>query len=292
MKEAEVRALREGAGALRLERGRLVVRGADRVSWLHNLTTQDIKRLAPGREGCFAAMVTRIGKLVATLQARVMAEEIRIDTDRPRELREAMERLIIIEDVRLEDVTASTTLLGVYGPLARERLGLPDLPPWGMHGDALRVPIYGVDGYELWLPAGAKPALGATPVSPEALDVLRIEACHPKWGAELDETIIPVEANLESIAISYSKGCYVGQEIIQRIKTYSQAKQQLRRLRISGPALPAPGDKILRDGAVVGRVTSAVRSPLLGPIALGFVGRDHVAEGTRVVAGSVEAVIG
>ncbi|HLG43163.1 MAG TPA: glycine cleavage T C-terminal barrel domain-containing protein [Planctomycetota bacterium] len=292
MNEAQVRALREGAGALRLERGRLVVRGADRVSWLHNLTTQDIKRLAPGREGCFATMVTRIGKLVATLQARVLADEIRIDTDRPRELREAMEKLIIIEDVQLEEVTAKTSLVGVYGPMARERLGLPDLPPWGIHGDALRVPVYGVDGYELWLPAGAKPNVDATSVSPEALDVLRIEACHPKWGAELDETIIPVEANLESIAVSYSKGCYIGQEIIQRIKTYSQAKQQLRRLRLKGEPLPSAGEKILREGAVVGRVTSAVRSLHLGPIALGFVGRDHAAEGTRVVAGSVEAVIG
>jgi len=291
MKEAEFRALCEGAGALRLDRGRLVVRGADRVSWLHNVTTQDIKRLAPGREGCFATMVTRIGKLVATLQARVLADEIRIDTDRPGELRAAMEKLIVIEDVQLEEVTAKTSLWGVYGPLARERLGLPDLPPWGMHGDALRVPVYGVDGYEIWLPAGAKPDLNAAPVSPEALDVLRIEACHPKWGAELDETIIPVEANLEAIAVSYSKGCYVGQEIIQRIKTYSQAKQQLRRLRALGSGLPVPGDKILRDGATVGRVTSAVRSPRMGPIALGYLEREHAAAGTRVVAGTVEAVV-
>jgi folate-binding protein YgfZ len=292
MFEAEDRALRESAAVRRIDggRGRLVVRGADRTSWLHNLTTNDIRRLAPDRQGCFATMVTRIGKLVATLTARAHAEELRVDTDRPGPLREAMEKLIVMEDVRLEEATARTQLVGVYGPRAAEMLGLAaDLPPWGVAGAAMRVPVP-VDGFELWLPAedptfDALRERGAVPIGEQAWEVARIEACFPRWGAELDETVIPVEANLESIAISYSKGCYVGQEIIQRIKTYGQAKRQLRLLRFEGDRPPAPGDAILRDGAEVGRVTSAAVSPRLGPVALGYLARGHDAVGTRVVVG-------
>lgn len=289
----EYRALREGAGVRLVDggRGRLAVRGADRTAWLHGVTTNDIRRLAPGREGCFATMVTRIGKLVATMTVRAEREELLVDTDRPGPLREAMERLIVMEDVRVEDVTAGTQVVGVYGPRAAQLLGItPEPPPWHRAGAAMRVPVP-VAGYELWLPAAGDRTFeallgrGAVEVGPEAWEVARIEACFPRWGAELDETVIPVEANLEAIAISYTKGCYVGQEIIQRIKTYGQAKRQLRLIRFEGDLPPAPGEAILRDGVEVGRVTSAAVSPRLGPVALGYLARGHEAPGIRVAAG-------
>lgn len=294
---AEVRAARESAAVTLIDRSRIVVRGRDRVDFLHNLTTNDIKRLRPGAEGCHAAMVTRTGKLLATLTVRPHENEILLDTDRPGPLLDAFRKYAVIEDVEFEDVTERTRLIGVYGPKARSLLDLPELPPWGLQGNALRVPRILPDAYELWLEADDHTfdrlvRAGAHPLGLLALNTLEIEAGVPRWGIELTEEIVPVEAGLESVAISYTKGCYIGYEVLQRIKTYSEPKKVLRGLRLSAKPLPRRGEAILRDGKTAGWITRSVESPTLGaPIALGYLQKGHHAPGTRVVVAGTPAVV-
>ncbi len=235
-----------------------------------------------------------------------------------------LERYVIADDVQIADAGPHYGLLSVQGPRtpAVVRRLLPDLllptdslaivglshPAWGEVYVANQ-PRVGLPGSDLFVPAAALEAvaesLGAALDAEQgrwagwqALEWARIEAGIPRFGQDMDSSRLPPEAGLEARAISYTKGCYIGQEIIARIRTYGQVARALRGLRLADdlPALPVRGDSLWKDGREVGNVTSAAWSPVLrANLALGYVRRECNATGTeltlRTVAGESPARI-
>ena len=177
----------------------------------------------------------------------------------------SLEKFIITEDVTIEDVSASMTEWLVIG----DEIG--EVPEKAV---TFRHPLG-------WCVISDAPMTGT--IDAETLEVLRIEAAVPKWGVDMDENTIPNEAGLEARAISYEKGCYIGQETIARIKTYGHVNRQLAQIVFTGENVPARGDKIFAGGREVGHVTSAVRSLRLGkPVALGYVRREFAMAGAKL----------
>lgn len=310
---AEYRALRETAGVLDLGfRGRLVLTGADRQRLLNGQVTNNVKELQPG-QGCYAALVTAKGRLQSDLNIYCLAEGFLLDFEPglSAALAARFEKYIIAEDVQVVDVAPHYGLLSVQGPMTEEviqRLGL-DLKPAGkvFHFSRVVEPTLGeiywmnqprglAPGGDLFVPTPALAAVadklfaaarevGGGPCGWQALEMIRIEAGRPRFGVDMDETHLPPEAGLDERAISYSKGCYIGQEVIARIRTYGQVAKALRGLRLPDDLaeLPKRGDKLFYDGKEVGSVTSALASPALRQnIALGYVRRECNAPGTTL----------
>ncbi|MBI5397611.1 MAG: folate-binding protein YgfZ [Verrucomicrobia bacterium] len=301
-------------------RGRLKVTGADRLRFLHNQCTNDIKRLRPG-EGCYAACLTNKGKMRGDFVALVFDDHILLDTEA--QLREplgqSLERYIISDDVRIEDITEPTGMVMLCGPRRGELMtrlaGSGDIPvaESSMGDKNVAPPSYahtsvgdltiahsfrtGLGDLDIIGPreriAELKVALAklAPELSAEALNILRIEAGIPIFGVDMDENTIPNEAGLEARAISYEKGCYLGQETISRIKSIGHVNRHLVGLRLGQGTLPPPKEKILADSVEIGYITSAVASPRLGAVALGYVRRGHEQPGTRVVVAGQAAEI-
>ena len=325
---AEHAALRAGAGVLDLSsRSRLCLLGADRVRFLHGQVTNDIKRLSPGT-GIYAALTTAKGKMESDLNIFLLADEILLDfepglTER---ITSRLEKFIVADDVQIVDAAPHYGLLSVQGPRAAELIhaagwpGTSALParPYDcvkMSDPALgdlylaNLPRLGSAGFDLFVPNGsletaarrllaAAGRTGGRACGWTALETARIEAGLPRYGADMDETNIPLECGLESRAVSYSKGCYIGQEVINRIHSVGHVNRELRGLRLTGDltGLPARGDKLFQGGREVGQVTSAVQSPALNtPIALGYVRREAGQTGAvlawRTAAGESRATI-
>jgi tRNA-modifying protein YgfZ len=323
-------ALREGAGVLdRGDRGRLFLSGDDRRAYLQGLLTNDIAALGPGT-GCYAAYLTPQGRMIADLRVFEMGDRILVDLDATlaAAVAERWSMFVITEDVTVEDVSGSTAQIGVYGPSAaavlRQALeagrapdeSVPDagtLEAMPLHGNArwdfggdpafvLRSDDIGVDGFDVVLADGRKDALlaqldaaGAVTVTPADAEATRIEAGRPKFLIDMTEETIPLEAGIEDRAISLTKGCYVGQEIIIRVLHRGGgrvAKRLVRLLLPAGAGVPARGEKVLAGDREIGEVTSAAMSPLLGhPVALAYVHRDFVAPGTQVSLGGATAAV-
>lgn len=307
---AQAAAVRRSAGLFRLpRRGVIGVGGADARRWLQGMLSNDVAGLAPGPRGsgCYATLLTPAGRIVADLQVLLRPTGFWLDLERavlPTVLAR-LEKLVIADDVTLADLGPALARLGVEGPRAQavlERaLGMAlDLAPDAvtdvpLAGVSVAVSAFGWSGepaFQLFVPtaqcAAVEAALreaagGAELVGAdcEALEILRVEAGVPRAGAELTEDVLPPEARLER-AISYTKGCYTGQEILARLRTRGEVKHLLVGLRFSGGAAPPVGAAILVGGERVGEITSAAISPSAGPIALGFVRRPHDAPGTAV----------
>jgi len=235
-------------------RRRLRITGADRMEFLHGQCTNDIKSLAVGAD-CYAALLNAKGKMRGEGQVICRADAFLLETSPG--MQQSLEKFIITEDVAIEDVSAS-------------------LGEWLVIGDtAVNLPADAVT-FRHALGRGVITASGMkATIDTDALEVLRIEAAVPRWGADMDENTIPNEAGLEKRAISYDKGCYIGQETIARIKTYGHVNRRLVQIALAGREVPARGDKLLAGGHEVGQVTSAVFSSRLGkPLALGYVRRE------------------
>jgi folate-binding protein YgfZ len=309
----EYAALTQTAGALDLSfRGRLCVTGTDRVRFLHGQVTNDVAGLQAG-QGCYAALVTAKGKMVSDLNIYRLENELLLDfeprlTDR---VRQRLEQYVIADDVQVIGVEAEYGLLSVQGPRAREVLGHLELPlelpckpmalvcaPTETFGEiylANQARLASI-GFDLFVPAAALTRFAQALLAAvhresgrfcgwEALETARIEAGIPRFGADIDESNLPPEAGLEARAISYNKGCYMGQEIIARIRTYGQVARTLRGLRLPAdlPCLPSRGDKLFKASQEVGYVTSAAASPALrANLALGYVRREANAPGTQL----------
>lgn len=290
---AEYEALRGAAGVLDLSfRGRVCLLGADRQRFLHGQVTNDVNKLRPG-EGCYAALVSARGKLQSDVNIYRLDEEILLDFEPGLTLRvtERLEKFIIAEDVQVADVAAHYGLLSVQGPKAADILQrlsfpLPSQPRSIIKNESevyiSRSPRLGTDGFDLFVPADAlrkvagQLAGAATLCGWEAFEATRIEAGIPRFGVDMDETNLAPEA-LDSGAISYAKGCYIGQEVIARVRTYGQVAKSLRRLEFGAGAgeTPSHGAKLLLQGKEAGYVTSAVRSPVSGAlVGLGYVRRE------------------
>jgi len=262
-------------------RGRLVLRGADRVRFLQGMVTNDVEQLAVGAS-LRAAMLTPKGRVVADMLVRKEDDSFLVTTDPTlrEKLREAFDRHIIMDDVTLEDVTEKTGEVGVYGADARAVEGLTVLSaPLGLHlvGDRDKC-------------AAAMSALGGAKLDEAAVEVLRIERGVSKYGAEISEDVLPLEAGLDD-AISHTKGCYVGQEPVARVTARGHVNKKIVGLVCAAPV--KAGDVVASpDRPDAGVVTSATQSPTLGkPIALAFLHRTLWTPGTRVSVGGVEAEV-
>ncbi len=299
---AEYEVVRHGAGIA--DRGDCVpvrVYGRDPVKMVQGLITNDIEG-APEGQGVYAAVLTAKGRMVADVRIFRWPEgELLMDVDAAAldGLLEHLRKFVPPLFARFEEMSDRLHVLGVYGPEARDvvsrALGaeIPaDLAEEGfvVHGfeggDVLvaQTEAVGEDGYDLFAPIDRLEALwralgeaGGRPVGLATLDVLRIEAGRPRWGAELTEKTIPLEAGLRERAISTTKGCYTGQEVIVRILHRGHVNWHLRGIALGDAPAPPPETSLFRPGEtkVVGRITSSCTSPLHGQtIALGYVRRE------------------
>lgn len=311
MIDAEVKALRMGAAVLaRPDVKTLRLVGPDRVRFLNGMVSNDVAALAPG-QGVRAVKTSSKGRVEALVRVRATSDALFIDARAAvaERVRATLDQFIIMDDCAISDVSDARDVVSLVGPdsarvLDAAGLGAPALPlgalaphAFASAGDVVIVadPTLGVPAFELHAPAGQGDALaerlvavGATPISSEALEILRIEAGVPVDGRELDDETFPMEARLES-AISFSKGCYIGQEVIARATNFGGVKHILVGLVVDGDALPEEGAPVFVDGSDVrvGELTSIARSPTLGrTIALGYVRRTEEAPGTRVVVAS------
>ena len=265
-------------------RGRLVLRGADRVRFLQGMVTNDVDKLAVGAS-LRAAMLTPKGRVVADMLIRKDEDSFLVTTDASLrdKLRDALDRHIIMDDVSVEDVTEKTGEIGVYGAEAKAIEGLTAVQaPLGLH-------LIG-DREACARALAALVAQGASRLDEAAAEVMRIERGVTKYGAEISEEVLPLEAGLDD-AISMTKGCYVGQEPVARVTARGHVNKKIVGLLCAAPV--APGDVVAApDRPDAGVVTSAAQSPTLGkPIALAFLHRSLWTPGTKLKAGSVDVEV-
>jgi folate-binding protein YgfZ len=308
---AEHAALRETAGVLDLSfRSRLCLTGADRVRFLHGQITNDVKKLRVG-EGCYAALTTAKGKMQSDLNVFALQDELLLDFEPglTASVTQRLEKYIVADDVQVVDVVPLYGLLSVQGQKAEatvRALGLfTEIPSQSYTSvkvtDTTLGEIYlinharlGSTGFDLFVPSVALPAvadkliaaaksIGGRAVGWNAFEIARIEAGIPRFSADMDETNIPLECGIEARAVSYTKGCYIGQEVINRIHTIGHVNRELRGLRLADDLKtpPAKGDKLFHADKEAGYITSAVSSA--GPkakLALGYVRREANMIGT------------
>jgi tRNA-modifying protein YgfZ len=297
---SEYRTITETCGLLdRSERGKLALSGADTKTFLQGQVTNDVEALSPGH-GCYAAFLTPKGKMLGDLRILDSGEELLLDTERValQELFNMIRRFKIGFDVEVHKRTLERALVSLVGPASDEVAGVPDLAAaehshqlveiGGRPARAIRTDV----GLDLLADAGDADALrsalldgGAVPVSEEIAECLRIEPCRPRYGVELDDSVIPQEAGLNARAVSFTKGCYVGQETVARLHYRGKPNRHLRGLHSDAPL--AAGDSVTFDGRAVGTVASVAVSPRLGPIALALIRRE-ADPGATVYAGSAE----
>ena len=306
---AQHHALTHDCGLIdRSERGKLALTGAEAKSFLAGQVTNDIVGLTAG-SGCYAAFLTHKGKMrgdlrVLAAEDGVEQPELLLDTERPtlQALFDLVRRFKIGYDVELHKRTVQRGLLSLIGPRAREIAGAQDLASrehahraGELGGHAVRL-IATSDGIDVLCEAEATDALrglleaaGALPVSEATTEIVRVERGRPRYGFDLDDTTIPQEAGLNERAVSFTKGCYVGQETVARLFYRGKPNRHLRGLRLSEPA-PA-GTALQLGERVVGRLTSSVVSPDHGPIALALVRREAAVGATVDVEGGTTAEV-
>ena len=306
---SEYSALIDGCGLVdRSERGKLALTGGERKSFLAGQVTNDIEGLQGGR-GCYAAFLTHKGKMLGDLRVLAVEDEgtapqLLLDTERAtlQALFDMVRRFKIGYDVELHKRTVQRGLLSLVGPRARAVAGAEDLPAvehdhraGEIAGRAVRLVVTDV-GVDVLCDADDTEAVrevlvaaGAVPASEDAAEILRVERGRPRYGHELDDATIPQEAGLNERAVSFSKGCYVGQETVARLFYRGKPNRHLRGLKLSQPA---PTGAELRLGErVVGRLGSSLVSPAHGPIALALVRREAVPGDTLEVAGAATAQV-
>ena len=284
--DAQYRQLREECGLLnRSDRGKLTVSGAEAAEYLQGQLTNDVEALEPG-EGQYAALLDRKGHMQADMRVlRPAIEELWIDTE-PEGLeatRKHLQMYKIGREVEVADATAERAILSLIGPRAVEIAGTAVLPehacePASIEGvDCLAVGTAG--GIDLIAAAADAERLreallgaGAVEVSAEAVEILRVEAGVPRFGAEMDTRTMPAEAAIVEDAVSFTKGCYIGQETVARLHYKGKPNKHLRGLKLSGAA--TPGAALRLGEKEVGTLGGAVVSPALGPIALAIVRRE------------------
>lgn len=308
--EEEYLALSRDAALIDLSfRSRICLLGADREKFLHGQVTNEILRLAAG-QGTYAALVTAKGKLETDLFVYKLQEELLLDFEPglTQKISNRLSKYIIAEDVQIVDVAPHYVLLTIQGPRSADLLNsaaivsaLPQNPfSWtkatSPNGE-LYVTYngrYGPPGFDLFVPIDDAKSIAEQlaslikPVGLDACEISRIENGIPRFGIDMDESNLASEALREN-AISYSKGCYIGQEVIARIRTYGQVAKALRLLRLPVELQqpPARGEKLFKGERDVGFITSATLSPKHGcNVALGYVRKEANAPGESLTLGS------
>ncbi|HUP05337.1 MAG TPA: hypothetical protein VMU19_15170 [Bryobacteraceae bacterium] len=280
-------ALRGGAAWIDLSaRGRIVARGRDRARFLHNLTSNEVKKMTAG-QGCYAFLLTPQGRIQGDLLLFCFEDRFLMETEP--ELREKipahLRRYIVADQVELEDVTASAAELGLEGPDAArilETLGAPAPETAYAHapcGAAVvaNASLTGQPGFRIfcapeaaadWI--GRFESAGAKAATAEDCRLVRIENGKPRYGEDILETSLPQETQ-QMDAVSFTKGCYIGQEIVERIRARGHVNRKLRLVELPGGGTAAAGDRIEVDGKQA-EITSSVFSPRAGKaVALAYV---------------------
>ena len=281
--------LRESAGLVdRSARGKLLLTGSEAAEYLQGQVTNDVESLAPG-QGCYAALLTHKGKVVADMRVLRGPDWLLLDTEphAVAALHRNVDMYSIGRDVQVGDQTAERAILSLVGPAAREHLDAQ--PPAGEHcwveGD-LGLYVATDLGVDVVCPAGAadaaRAALAVEPASLEAAEIVRIESGRPRQGYDFGPDTIPQEAGLNDRAVSFTKGCYVGQETVARLHYKGRPNRHLRGLRLSEAG--HRGDAVSLDDRVVGELGSTAVSPVHGPIALALIRRE-AAPGAEVKVG-------
>jgi folate-binding protein YgfZ len=318
--DAAVRA-RQSVGLFECARGLISVTGSDRVHWLNGMISGDVAVLEPGleRSGCYALLLTPKGSIIADLH--VLAEEdellLELDATGVSKVVAHLSRYVISEDVELSDVSSRCARFAIEGPDATRLLAqagcsgaadlardswmsapigsvLVDLAAWGSSGESAFQAFVEPETVEPFRAAlrEASSGLDLVEAGADALELLRIEAGTPRLGMDLDEEVLPAEARLTERAVSFTKGCYTGQEIVARIESRGQVNHLLVGLRFRGAdGLPALGAKLMAGEKVIGEVTSACVSPREGLIGLGYVRRPFDVAGTELLLGTAVAEV-
>ena len=284
----------------RSERGKLALSGGEAKEFLHGQVSNDIEGLEPG-SGCYAAFLTPKGKMLGDLRVLDTGEELLLDCERGalQELFNMIRRFKLGRDVELHKRTLERGLLSLVGPGARAVAG--DVPAAEhahraaeLGGAPVRL-IATDTGVDVLCAAedtepvrAALLAAGAVPADEAAAEIRRVETGRPRFGIDMDESVIPQEAGLNERAVSFTKGCYVGQETVARLYYRGKPNRHLRGLRLDGPA--ETGDAIVLGEREVGRLGSVVESPSLGWIALALVRRE-AEPGATVTAGDRTATV-
>jgi folate-binding protein YgfZ len=285
-------ALRNGAAWLDLSgRGKIMLSGEDRARLLHAMTTNHIQQLAPGT-GCYAFFLTTQGRILADVNILCRPDHFLLDVEP--ETREKtyqhLDRYIIADDVTLEDVTASTATIAIEGPKSIEVLQAAGVPvpeveyasvEWGSRLIA-RLNSTGSIGFFVFAPEAEKARLiaeleaaGAVAADAEAFRVVRLEKGKARYGEDLSERFLAQEAN-QPHALHFSKGCYLGQEIVERVRSRGQIHRVLKPLLLEGKEPPAVGAKLPIGDATVAEITSAAYSPALDKVVvLGYVRTEN-----------------
>jgi folate-binding protein YgfZ len=315
--QEEFTALLNGCGVYDLGyRARISLKGEDRVRWMNGMVTNNIRDLAAGH-GVYAFLLNPQGRILGDMTAYNMGETIEVETDRSEieKIIATFDHFIIMDDVEVTDISGGWTKLGVAGPRARAVLnavgiGVPELQPLQAHVaqcicdceclqcTAIRGEDTEQESYEIWLDPKdvyktwqALIAAGATPAGSEALEMRRIVAGVPLYGADIRERDLPQETE-QMRALNFNKGCYVGQEIVERIRSRGNVHRKFTGFLIEGGA--QVGAKLISDDKEVGEITSvAVVRTSSGEqtVALGYIRREVGVPGRNVTIGAMKATV-
>ncbi|TAM83965.1 MAG: aminomethyl transferase family protein [Acidobacteria bacterium] len=307
-------AVRAAAGIFDFSfRAKFALTGRDAAKFLHRIVSNDIKSVSVGG-GTYAALLNPQGKILADLRVYAAQDRLLVDTDADLRFKatETLRRYIIGDQVQVEPLdTCALAFEGPNAPGLLEKTLHEDLPAMkefdhfatnfaGFPVRVVRMSNTGEEGYELWAApkammglwgaaCGQAPSYGMLPCGTEALESLRIEAGIPRYGSELGEDTLPLEANLMN-ALSFNKGCYIGQEIVERTRSRGHVNWKLAGVIVESAQPPAPGEKLTIDGNEIGEVTSACVSPTLQKtIALAYLRREHLEPGTQLRTASGRA---
>ncbi len=310
----EYEAVKKGAGLLDLSaRGKIRLSGKEHLKFLQGMLTNDVMKLAEG-EGTYAAILTVKGRMLSDMRVYKAAESVLLDLEPGInvKVKDLLLKYRLSYKAAVDDVTEELSLFSIQGPESKnilEAAGItvPDLKEHGHFKAALNgmevicaaACRTGEEGYDLYFPADRSEEargylmekgspFGLEPVGYKALEVLRIEAGIPIYGKDMDEETIPIEAGIWN-ALSFEKGCYVGQEVVARIKWRGHVNRHLMGIVLEEGYTPSAGDEIFAGEKKIGRITSQAFSPALGRnVALGYVRREFVEPGTEVFVASAD----
>ncbi|MDQ2944732.1 MAG: folate-binding protein [Acidobacteriota bacterium] len=280
-------------------RGKIKVTGEDRARLLHAMTTNHIQQLTPGT-GCYAFFLSAQGRILADANIFCRSDHFLLDTEpETREkLYQHLDKFIIADDVTLEDVTEATVTIALEGELRAAGAPVPEEPyanaEWGRWLVA-RLSYTGGTGYALFAPIEDKAELvrqlGASEGSAQEFEIARLENGKPRYGQDISERYLAQEVNQPS-ALHFSKGCYLGQEIVERVRSRGQVHRVLMPVALETQVVPAPGTKLQVDGKDVAELTSAGFSPALNKVVgLAYVRMEYAKPGTELQLAETKALV-